>query len=122
MPAALLKALWTPVWRLLRAYTDAGYRLTYDYGLPLASAATFSGVLALFPFLIFVTALAGFLGGADVADQAVQALFERLPHQIADTLAPEVRRVLGNRRSDFLTFGILLTFIFAGAGTASRSW
>jgi membrane protein len=102
-----------------KAYWNAGRRLAFDYGLPLASAMTYSGILALFPFLIFVTALAGFLGGTELADQAVQALFDRLPHEVADGLAPEVRRVLGERRGDFLTFGILLTFIFSCSGVES---
>lgn len=106
----------TPIIRLFRVYWDAGMRLTQDYGLPLASAATYSGLLTLFPFLIFVTSLAGFLGGAELADQAVLALFQRLPHEVADTLAPEIRRVLGGQRGDFLTFGILLTFLFSSSG------
>lgn len=113
------KHMLAPIERLLRAYWNAGWRLAFDYGLPLASAMTFSGILALFPFLIFATALAGFLGGEEMADQAVQSMFDRLPHEVADAFAPEVRRVLGGRRGDFLTFGILLTFAFSSSGVES---
>lgn len=107
------------IFKLLRIYWDAAQRLLIDYGLPLASAATFSGILALFPFMIFVTALAGVVGGAEMAEQAGQALFDRLPHQVAAAIAPEVHRVLGERRGDFLTMGILFTFVFSSTGVES---
>ncbi|MGI9385662.1 MAG: YihY/virulence factor BrkB family protein [Methyloligellaceae bacterium] len=105
--------------KLLRAYWDAIIRLHFDYGIPFAGAITFSLVLAFFPFLIFVTALAGLLGGAAAADQAVAQLFEAFPREVADTLAPEVRRVLGQPRGDLLTLGILLTLVISSSGVES---
>jgi membrane protein len=85
----------------------------------LAGAVTFSGVLALFPFLIFVTALAGFFGGADAADQAVAQLFETLPKEVADAFAPEVRRVVGQTRGDLLTIGFFLALVISSSGVES---
>lgn len=105
--------------KLARRYYDALLRLQFDYGLSLAGAVSFSSVLALFPFLIFVTALAGLLGGAEAAEGAVTALFEGLPDEVASRLAPEVRRVLGVPRSDLLTFGIVFTLFFSAAAVES---
>ena len=105
--------------KILRAYWDAIVRLHFDYGIPFAGAVTFSLVLAFFPFLIFVTALAGLIGGVAAADQAVAPLFEAFPKEVADTLAPEVRRVLGQPRGDLLTLGILLTLVISSSGVES---
>ena len=105
--------------RLFRGYWDAIVRLHFDYGIALAGAVTFSIVLALFPFLIFVTALAGFLGGEAAADLAVAQLFEVLPKEVADGIAPEVRRVLSQPRGDLLTLGIFLTLVISSSGVES---
>ncbi len=105
--------------RLLRAYQNTLYRLYSDLGISLASAVTFSGVLALFPFLIFVTALAGFFGGADAAERAVAQLFETLPKEVADAFAPEVRRVVGQTRGDLLTIGFFLALVISSSGVDS---
>lgn len=105
--------------RLFRGYWDAIVRLYFDYGIALAGAVTFSIVLALFPFLIFVTALAGFLGGEAAADRAVAQLFEVLPKEVADGIAPEVRRVLSQPRGDLLTLGIFLTLVISSSGVES---
>lgn len=105
--------------KLIRAYEQTVLRLYYDLGLALASAVTFSGVLALFPFLIFVTALASFFGGADAADRAVAQLFEIMPPQVAEAFAPAVRQVLGQARGDFLTVGFLLALVISASGVES---
>ncbi len=105
--------------RLLRAYQNTLYRLYSDLGISLASAVTFSGVLALFPFLIFVTALAGFFGGADAAERAVAQLFDTLPKEVADAFAPEVRRVVGQTRGDLLTIGFFLALVISSSGVES---
>ena len=105
--------------RLLRAYQNTLYRLYSDLGISLASAVTFSGVLALFPFLIFITALAGFFGGADAAERAVAQLFDTLPKEVADAFAPEVRRVVGQTRGDLLTIGFFLALVISSSGVES---
>ena len=105
--------------KLIRAYKETILRLYNDLGLALASAVTFSGVLALFPFLIFVTALAGFFGGTDAADRAVAQLFETLPSQVAEAFTPAVRQVLEHTRGDILTVGFLLALIISSSGVES---
>ncbi len=105
--------------KLLRAYKDTFLRLYNDLGISLAGAVTFSGVLALFPFLIFVTALAGYFGGEEAADRAVAELFATLPKEVADAFAPEVRRVIGQTRGDLLTLGIFLTLVISSSGVES---
>ena len=54
--------------RSIRIAVDAVYAFGDDDGWALASHIALSALLALFPFLIVLTALAGFLGSKDVAD------------------------------------------------------
>jgi membrane protein len=95
----------------------AAWRLVMvDEGLELSGYIAFTAFLSLFPFLIFLAALAGFLGNRETADEFIAALFHFMPADVAETLAPAVREVIGARQGGLLTFGILLTLWFASNG------
>ena len=51
-----------------RVPIDAFYRFNADDGWAIASHIALSSLMAMFPFLILVTALAGFLDSKDLAD------------------------------------------------------
>jgi membrane protein len=87
-----------------------------DEGLVLAGYIAFTAFLSLFPFLIFLAALAGFLGDRETADRFIEAMFEFMPDDVAETLAPAVGEVVGARHGGLLTFGILFTLWFASNG------
>ena len=61
------------VWRVLYRLYDGLYR--HD-GWAIASHIALSALLALFPFLIFLTALASFFGTQELADAVVKILIE----------------------------------------------
>jgi membrane protein len=97
------------------------YRATWrlvmeDEGLELSGYIAFTAFLSIFPFLIFLAALAGFLGDEQVAERFVEAMFRFLPTDVAETLAPAVSDVIGSRQGGLLTFGILATLWFASNG------
>jgi membrane protein len=95
----------------------AAWRLVMvDEGLELSGYIAFTAFLSLFPFLIFLAALAGFLGDRETADEFIDAMFEFMPADVAQTLAPAVREVIGARQGGLLTFGILATLWFASNG------
>ncbi|ESY53468.1 hypothetical protein X743_35465, partial [Mesorhizobium sp. LNHC252B00] len=75
-----------------------------------------TSLMALFPFLIFATTLGSFLGAQAFADTAVHLVFDTWPDQIAKPIAHEVLNVLTVRRSDLLTYGVLLAAYFASNG------
>lgn len=85
-------------------------------GWAMASHVAMSVLLAIFPFLIFATSLASFLGAGVLAAPAVDFIFETLPEAIAKPIAGEINVVLSVPRSDILTFGGLLTLVFASNG------
>ena len=67
----------------------------------------FSGLLSLFPFLIFAATLIGIMVGSERSEPIIEALFEIAPEHVALTLAPVVEEVLGKQSSEVLTLSAL---------------
>lgn len=99
-----------------RVLYDALGHFNDDDGWAMASHLAISALMALFPFLIFATTLASFLGAEAFADTAVHLVFDTWPEQIAKPIANEVLNVLTVQRTDLLTYGVLLAAFFASNG------
>ncbi len=98
---------------------DAIKRLFADEAVPLAGNIAFRSVFSIFPFLIFVTALAGFFGSEDVAQKAITFLIAIVPEQLMRPLAGEIRSILTVPRTDLLSLAAALTIWSAMAGVDS---
>ncbi|MCO6051686.1 YihY/virulence factor BrkB family protein [Mesorhizobium sp. RP14(2022)] len=99
-----------------RILYDALGHFNDDDGWSMSSHLAISALMALFPFLIFATALASFLGAQAFADTAVHLVFDTWPVQIAEPISREVVSVLTVPRSGFLTIGVILAAYFASNG------
>ena len=95
---------------------DAFYTFLADDGWAIASHIALSTLMALFPFLIVLTSLAGFFGSKELADQAVGLLLQVWPKQVADSLSGQIHEVLTTARGDILTIGAVLAVYFASNG------
>src|SRR4030081_796440 len=98
---------------------DAFYTFLADDGWAIASHIALSTLMALFPFLIVITSLAGFFGSKDLADQAAGLVLEIWPGQGANALSGEIHDVLTTTRGDALTIGVVLAVYFASNGVES---
>jgi len=96
----VLKATWPFLWTVIK-------RFNRDQGSVLCGYIAYSMMLAVVPFLIFATALTGFLVGQEGAEFALDALFKGLPENVALTLEPVLGEVLGQRRGGVLTLSAL---------------
>lgn len=96
-----------------RTVLEALYRLYEHSGFTMAGAVAFSFVVSLFPFCIFLGALAGIFGGRELASQAVDQLFQNLPQGVAVGIAPQVEAIMGSTRIDLLTASAGLALFFA---------
>ena len=101
---------------VLEVLVDAFYRLGEDDGWAISSHLAMSTLTSLFPFLIFVTALAGFIGSANLAEAATQLLFDVWPRQVAAPIATEIHNVLTTPHGSLLTIGALLAVYFSSSG------
>jgi membrane protein len=105
-----------------RAFTiavDAFDRFIEDDGWAIASYIALSTLMALFPFLILVTALAAFLGSNTLADEVAHLLLEAWPSEVAEPIAREARHVLTTSRGDVLTASAVFSVYFASSGIES---
>jgi membrane protein len=78
-------------------------RFNRNDGSAMAGYIAFSGLLSVFPFLIFAATLVGLLVGPDRSDTIIEALFEIAPEHVALTLKPVVEEVLQKQSGEVLT-------------------
>jgi membrane protein len=103
-----------------RVAIDAYFKFLADDGWAIASHIALSALMSLFPFLILVTALAGFLfGSTQLADEVAGILLQMWPTEVATPISGEIRRVLLGARGDLLTIGVALAIYFASSGIES---
>lgn len=98
---------------------DAFYTFLADDGWAIASHIALSALMALFPFLIVITSLAGFFGSENLADQAAELMLDTWPSQVAGALSGEIHNVLTQSHGGVLTIGLVLALYFASNGVES---
>ncbi len=94
-------------------------RLVADEAIPLAGNIAFRMMFSAFPFLIFLTAIAGFIGSEEWVEHTVQLLLSVAPDNVVAPLAREIRSILTVPRVDLLSLGAVLTIWSAMAGVDS---
>ncbi len=100
-------------------FRDAFMRFLQDDGWAIGSHIALSILTSLFPFLIFATALAGFLGTQGLADEVhelAHILLQTWPQQVAAPIANEIHSVLSHARTGLLTTSIILAIYFSSRG------
>jgi membrane protein len=94
-------------------------RMVADEAIPLAGNIAFRLMFSIFPFLIFLTAVAGFFGSEDWVQHTVQLLLSVAPDNVVSPVAREIRSILTVPRVDLLSIGAVLTVWSAMAGVDS---
>lgn len=98
----------------------AGRAMINSLSFELAGHIAYTGLLAIFPFLIFLAALAGFLAGipGDYGSSlaSVQAMLDLLPEDVGATLGPVIQEVLARRDGGLLTLGLIGALWIASNG------
>lgn len=112
---------WRGIRGILAVFYDAYLRFLADDGWAISSHIALSTLTSLFPFLIFVTALAGFFGSQSLSDEAAKLIFDVWPPIVANPISGEVHNVLTAPRGGLLTVGAILALYFSsGAIEALR--
>ncbi len=89
--------------RVLRVLWVASKHLINDEALEVSGHLAFTTLLALFPFLIFLGALAGLIGNIATGERFVTFMLEFTPRDISATLGPLVTRIFSTREPGILT-------------------
>jgi membrane protein len=95
---------------------DAVGHLIDDDGMAIASHVALSLLMTIFPFIIFVAALAGFIGDAALAQQVANIIFNIWPEQVAGPIADEVHDVLTGATPGLLTISAGVAIFLASNG------
>src|SRR6202040_2166244 len=96
-------------------FMDAYWKFPAEDGWAISSHIALTTLTSLFPFLIFVTALASFLGSEDLSDEAAKLMFDAWPAIVANPISNEVHNVLTAPRGGLLTVGAVLALYFSSS-------
>lgn len=122
-PALARRWLTTARWLIpapVRAFCallwDTVQRFVDDDALTLAGHIAYTALFALFPFLIFLSTLAGVFGQGAAAQRFIGLGLESLPNEVATTLAPAIREITERPRTGLMTVSILVALWAASSG------
>jgi len=94
------RRLLAPIWQGLLHMLDDG-------GTLLAGHIAFAGLFALFPFLIFLTTLAGEFGQSAAAQDFIELGLGAMPTEVRAAIEPAVSEVLKGGRQGLMTLSII---------------
>lgn len=97
------------IWRAVTRFNDHN-------GFVFSSHVAMSLMLALFPFVLFVVALAGELSSGVDTKELTDFLFSAWPPEVAQPLIREINAVLAANHSSLMTVGGMLALYFASNG------
>lgn len=109
---SLLKKIW-------RVALDAFWQFNADDGWAIASHIALSTLMAMFPFFLLLTALAGVFGSQYLADEAASLLLQAWPEEVAGPISREIHNVLVGAHGQVLTVSAALALYFASSGIES---
>jgi membrane protein len=102
-----------------RIAMDAFYRFNADDGWAIASHIALSTLMSMFPFLILITAIAGFIGSRDLAEEVARLIIAAWPSEVSSGIAVQIQNVLTTARGDILTLGAVFAIYFSSSGVES---
>ena len=108
-PKTSLKTIFTSLYRA------AEHTVNHD-GIEHAGYLSFLGLLALFPFLVFLTALAGALGPDLLQTDVIDRVIRYLPPSLIAALEPRVREIATGPSQGLLTLAIFGAIWTASSG------
>ncbi len=80
--------------------------ITHD-GVEHAGYLSFLGLLSLFPFLVFLVAMAGFMGEGELGRQFLTFMRDNLPHHVMNALMPRVDEIISGPSPGLLTLSMV---------------
>lgn len=104
----------------LERHKYAWQRTLKNFGRNNAMAAAgnmaFLTMLSLFPFIIFLVALSGFVGQTERGIEAINFMFEVLPPEVSSVIAGPINGIIKNTGASILTGSILFAVWTAAVG------
>lgn len=93
------------LWQIISNATEDTI-VTHD-GVEHAGYLSFLGLLSLFPFLVFMVSLTGFIGEGELGRQFITFMRDNLPERIMNSLMPRVDEILSGPSPALLTLSMV---------------
>jgi membrane protein len=106
----------TSATEFVRALLAAASRFNRKGGWIMSSHIAMSMMLALFPFILFIVSLAGFLSQDVDTDNLIGLLFGAWPVEVANPIIAEIQKVVASSSTQLMTFGGVVAIYFASNG------
>src|ERR1700740_2575053 len=90
-----------------------------DDGGAIGSHIALSALMAMFPFFILLTSLAGIFGSSELPDEVAKLMLATWPEEVALPIAREIHDVLTTTHTGAVTIGALFAIFFASSGVES---
>lgn len=87
----------------------AGYWTLHHDGMELAGYLTFLGMLAIFPFLVFLVSIAGFMGEINRGSEFITLITSYMPQDFIQSLQPRIEEIISGPPQGLLTLAIVGT-------------
>lgn len=87
-----------------------------NHGMSAAGNMAFLTMLSLFPFIIFLVAVSGFMGQSDRGLEAITYMLSILPPEVSSVVEGPIRGIIKNTGAEILTGSILFAIWTAGNG------
>lgn len=94
---------------ILHLFYKSGDNLVENDGLELAGYLTFLAILSLFPFLVLIVAMAGFIGQGELGTQFIELLVTHLPEEAVSALMPRIHEIMSGPPLPLLGISVLGT-------------
>jgi membrane protein len=93
---------------LMKALWRAFYNLFNDLSIDISGYIAYTTLLAIFPFLMLLVSLAGYVGTTEAVQAALQQFYSILPSQVTTAISPVITEVTNTTPSGFLTVLIVV--------------
>lgn len=102
--------------RLIYCLYRAGFDTVLHDGIEHAGYLAFLGLLALFPYLVFITGIAGLFGEDFAKSELTNYLLTVLPSHVTDALRPRMLEIISGPSPSLLTMAIVGAIWTASSG------
>src|SRR5580700_1613429 len=92
---------------VLASFYQAGVNTIDHDGIEHAGYLAFVGLLALFPFLVFLAALAGFMAEGQAGAEFIRMVLAQLPPDMVQGLTPRINEITSGAPHALLTISVL---------------
>ena len=92
---------------LFASFFKAGVNTLAHDGIEHAGYLAFLGLMAVFPFLVFVAALAGFIAEGEAGARFIRLVLAQLPSEMVGALTPRITEIISGPPQGLLTVSIL---------------